>query len=386
MYFLKRIPFTIIVSLFTMSSVAHAQNIALFNAPEKLLFPSKGNELLAASGDTLMLISSQSNRKELWLYRASTGSIEKHKAEIFYKPHLFSFASHSLAFYDVLMNRFVFSKLQDGVLIDFMGDKLKGMGEESIGLSLPHFHSFNNHWLVLSLAGYAYMDNKLFYGYLTDEGVWAVPPASLFEYPEGLSQSFGLVKAYAATVFNGKQVVCTEVSGTHPIAKENNETNGLFILTELNENFTVNKHIPITARGDSALLSKNIPSSIELLALGDRLALIIKNKDIFCVKILNSDYKQVKQLPIAEGLATYKHTSIPVAKGFVSIFSSGEGLFAAYITKDGTAHKHWKIHTANISYVDFYCMADKENLYVIINDKQENQVIQKTIMIADLEK
>ncbi len=385
MNLLKKV-FLVAASSLAIISANNAQNIASYNAPEKILFPSKSNELLEAHGDTLMLISSQTSRKELWLYRASIDSIEKYKPEIFYKPHLFNFAGHSLAFYDVLMNRFVFSKLQDGVITDFMGDKLKGMGEESIGLSLPHFHFFNNHWLILSLAGYAYMDNKLFYGYLTDKGVWAIPPISLFEYPEGLAQNFGLVKAYTATAFNGKQIVCTEVSGTHPIAKENNEANGLFILTEFNGNFTVNRHIPIINQGDGSLLSKDIPNSIELLDIDNRLALIIKNENTFCVKILDADYKQIKQLPIAEDLAVYKHTSIPIAKGFISTFSSGESLFVAYVTRDGIVRKRWKIHTANISYIDFYCMSDKENFYVIINDKQANEVIRKTIPISDLEK
>ena len=376
----------IFLCLLTTTTLVNAQNIQIYHAPEKTLFPSKGKEILMSHGDTLMLINSLSNRKELWIYKASTDSIEKHKPEIFYKPHLFNFAGCSLAFYDVIMNRFIFSRLQNSSLTDYMGDKLKGVGEESIGLSLPHFYFFKNHWLVLSLAGFAYMDNKLFYGYLTDEGSWTIPPTSLFEYPEGLKQSFGLVKAYTATTFKDKQVICTEVSSLHPIAKEYNQANGLFVLTELDENFSIKRHVPITDQKDSALLSKNTPNTIELLDIENRLALTIKNKHLFCAKILGSDYKQLKQVQIAEGLSILKHTSIPFAKGFISIFSNTEHLFITYVTRDGIVRKRWNIHSANMNYVDFYCMNDKENFYVIINDRQANEIIQKTISIADLEK
>lgn len=379
-------PLLVAACLLTVISASYAQNIASYTASEKMLFPSKGKELLAAHGDTLMLINSLPNRKEFWIYRTSVDSIEKHKAEIFYKSHLFNFANHSLAFYDVMMNHFIFSKLQNGELTNHMGDKLKGVGEESIGLSLPRFYFFNNHWLVLSLAGYAYMDNKLFYGYLTDEGTWAIPPTSLFEYPGGLTQNFGLVKAYTATNFNGRQIVCTEVSGAHPIAKENNEASGLFVLTEINGDFSVNRHIPITSQGDGSLLSKDIPNVIELLNIDDRLALIIRNENVFCAKILGADYKPLKHLSIAEDIAVTKHTSIPFAKGFVTAFSTAEDLFIAYVTRDGIVRKQCKIHTANMSYINFYCMNDEENFYVIINDRQANEVIRKTIPLSDLEK
>ncbi|MDR0660446.1 MAG: hypothetical protein LBG19_06530 [Prevotellaceae bacterium] len=382
---LKKIFFASICLVITINT-GKTQNIVSYNAIEKSLFPSKGKEILAAHGDTLMLINSLTNRKELWIYRPSTDSIEKHKAEIFYKSHLFNFARHSLAFYDVLMNRFIFSKLENGILTNYMGDKLKGVGEESIGLSLPRFYFFNNHWLILSLAGYAYMDNKLFYGYLTVEGTWTIPPQSIFEYPDDLTQSFGLVKAYAATTFNGRQLICSEVSGNHPIAKENNQPNGLFVLTELSDDFTVSRHMPIINQHDSTLLGKEIPSIIELLDINERLALTVKKESSFYVKVFGADFKLIKQLPITEGISVTKHTSIPIAKGFITTYSTSNDLSVVYIVRDGTIRKRWKIHSANMNYVDFYCMKDKENFYVIINDKQANEIIRKTIPLLDLEK
>jgi len=369
------------------AKLTNAQNIASYPAPTKLLFPSKGKEILAAHGDTLLLINSLPNRKELWVYRASTDSAEKYKAEIFYKPHPFAFSANQIAFYDIIMNRFIFSTLENNATVSYMGDKLKGVGEASIGLSLPRFYFFNNHWFVLSLAGFAYMDNKLFYGILTNEGTWAIPPGSIFEYPEGLSQNFGLIKAYTAATLNGKQVVCSEVSGTHPIAKENNLPNGLFVLTEFNESFAVSRQIPITNQGDSALLSRDIPNVLELVSIGnDRLAMVVKSEKIFCAKIFSEDYKLVKQVPIAEGTSVLKSTSAPISGGFVSVFCTSEYLAVAYITKEGLARKRWRIYDAKMDTVDFYCMNDKDNLYVIIKDSQKDEVIRKAISISDLEK
>lgn len=382
---LKKLLYSLFLIIATVS-LTIAQGIQAYNAGEKSLFSSKGKEFLATRVDTLMLISYLPNRKELWLYRPSMDSIEKHKAEIFYKPHLFNFAGHSLAFYDVIMNRFTFSTLQDGKLSDYMGDKLKGMGEESIGLSLPRFYFFNNHWLVLSLAGYAYMDNKLLYGYLTEEGKWVIPPTSLFEYPEGLKQHFGLVRAYTTTAFNGMQLLCTEVSGSHPIAIANNRPNGLLLLTEVNRYFSVNRHIPLISQEDSVSLSKDTPNVIELLPIGDRIALTIKSENAIYAKMLSPDYRQLKHVTIAEGATILKSSGIPIGNGFILTYSTPEHILAAYVTRDGDIRKHWKIHTAAMGYVDFYCLKDEENFYLIINDKQVSEVIQKAIPISDLEK
>lgn len=387
----KKLPLLFLAAILLPASIqgqntVGIQNLPVYPSQSKVLFDTKGKEIIAAHDDSLIIINSLPNRKDIWVYRPSTDSTTIRKAEIHYNPHAFAFTNGRIAFYDVIMNRFIFSKEENGSYVDYLGDKLKGVGEVSIGISLPRLYPFKNGWYAFSLAGLAYMDNKLLYGVLDNEGKWLLPPTSLFTYPDGLMQNFGLVKAYTSTTFKNKQLVFAEIAANHTYAKEYQQPKGMFMLIEIGEAFVKTKEVPIFENENSPLLGSDVPCMLELITMRNRFAVTIKAESTLCAKLFNPTYEQVKTVAIADGVSVLKTVSTPLLNGFITLYSTDQHLAMAYISEDGSRINRWRVYDAEMKNIAFYAMNDGSNFYILINDGQKNEIALKTIPLADLQK
>lgn len=352
---------------------------------EKVLFSSKNTELLASGGDTLLLLHSLPNRKELWIYKGSTGSIDKRLSEIYYNAQSFGFAGSSIAYYDVLLDRFVFSTIEQTEIKNFIGASLKR--KDFIGVSIPSFFRTSIGWLALNAGSYAHMDNKLFGSLLDDRGQLMITAREVFRYPEELTSGFGMVTGYTAANVGSKVVVASEVSANHYLAKQNGQEGKMLVLTELDEALRIVREVAVVDEFDSKLMDPSVVrTNLDLLNVDNQLALVVRAGVNIYVKLFNRDFVLMKNIvPHTAPSPIIDSQSLALKKGFVVVYTSGSEVRLTYIAKSGAVAKDIQVYKSTDSRLKLKCLLDSSTLYVVIRDAARQEIVCKTISRLDLE-